>query len=121
MRCERCGREVSAEDALSRDGRRVCEDCLMDLLSPAKACDPWAVKMARGSMGTTADGVASLRGLEKSLYELVSERGRVSRGDLPKLLAVTPGEVERAFSVLRHMELLRGEKAEDGQVFCVRF
>ncbi|MBI5440622.1 MAG: hypothetical protein HY900_05340 [Deltaproteobacteria bacterium] len=121
MRCSRCDKEISAEDAVNRGGQLVCEDCLMDLLSPAKACDPWAVKMAKGSMGTTADAIASLRGVEKRLYELVCERGGVPKVDLPALLEVSLDQVDRAIAVLRHMELVRGHKAEDGRVLCVRF
>jgi hypothetical protein len=121
MLCSRCGKELPPEDAVSRDGNTVCEDCLMDLMSPAKACDPWAVKMAKGSMGTTADAVASLQGLEKRLYELVCARGKVPKGELPGLLGVTTDQLDRAFAVLRHMELLRGQKEPDGRVSCVRF
>ncbi|MBI5444410.1 MAG: hypothetical protein HY900_24765 [Deltaproteobacteria bacterium] len=121
MQCSRCDREMAPEDAVDRGGQLVCEDCLMDLLSPAKACDPWAVKMAKGSMGTTADAVAALQGVEKRLYELVCQRGAVLKVELPALLEVTPDQVDRALAVLRHMELLRGQKAEDGRVLCVRF
>lgn len=31
-------------------GRTVCEECLMDILSPARTCDPWAVRSARQTM-----------------------------------------------------------------------
>ncbi|GAB4286128.1 MAG: hypothetical protein Kow0092_39860 [Deferrisomatales bacterium] len=33
---------------MAHDGREVCEECAMDRQPPAKACDPWAVKMATG-------------------------------------------------------------------------
>jgi hypothetical protein len=121
VQCSRCDKELAPEEALNQGGRVVCEDCLMSLLSPAKACDPWAVKMAKGSMGTTADGVASVQGLEKRIYELVCARGKVPKADLPNLLEAAPDQVDRALAVLRHMELLRGEKGPDGRVFRVRF
>ena len=121
MQCSRCNKELAPEEGLNQGGQVVCEDCLMNLLSPAKACDPWAVKMAKGSMGTTADGVASLQGLEKSIYELVCDRGKIPKMDLPGLVEARPDQVDRALAVLRHMELLRGEKGPDGRVFCVRF
>ncbi len=106
---------------MTHGGRLVCDDCAMDALSPAQPCDPWAVKLATGSFATTADAVATLQGLEKALYEQVRERGCVLVGAAPELLGVKAAEVKRAFSVLRHMELLRGRKNPDGSVDLVVF
>jgi hypothetical protein len=86
----------------------------MTLLSPPKACDPWAVKAASGSFKTKGDAVATLQGSEKALYELVRTVGRLRSEDAPARLSLTPDEVRRAFSVLRHMELLRGDRRPDG-------
>ncbi|MEW6486450.1 MAG: hypothetical protein AB1578_00855 [Thermodesulfobacteriota bacterium] len=119
MRCDRCGAQVSADEAVSRGGQRLCEDCLMDALSPAKACDPWAVKLAKGAKD--AGGTGELKGLEKALYDLVSQRGRVPKEAAASLLGVRPAEVERAFAVLRHMELLRGDRRADGGADLVPF
>lgn len=121
MKCGRCGREVAPEEALPRGDGHLCEDCLMTVLSPAKACDPWAVKMAKGSLPSAGDGSGSLRGLEKRLFDLVCAEGKVPKADLARVLEVSPEEVERAFAVLRHMELLRGERGADGAVLVVRF
>lgn len=87
----------------------------MDSLSPAKACDPWAVKLAKGA------GRESLKGIEKDFFELVGSRGAVSKEELPAALSATMAEVERAFSVLRHMELLKGRRRSDGGVDVVLF
>ena len=119
--CARCGREVSPEDAVRQGSRVLCEDCLMDEMRPAKACDPWAVRHARSSMGSGAEAVRALRGLEKRLYDLVQERGAVQKDDAPKLLGAGEREVDRAFATLRHMELLRAERASDGSVLYVPF
>lgn len=119
MRCDRCAAEVGAQDAVSRGGLTLCEDCLMDALSPARACDPWAVKLAKGARDQ--GGTGELKGLEKALFELVSRRGRVPKEELPTLLGVRMAEVERAFSVLRHMELVRADRRADGGVDLVLF
>lgn len=119
MQCDRCKAEVGTVEAVSRGGQNLCEDCLMDVLSPARACDPWAVKLAKGAKDS--GGAGELKGLEKALYELVSERGRVPKKEVPALLGVRPVEVERAFSVLRHMELLRGDRRPDGGADLVPF
>lgn len=121
MKCSRCGNEVALEEAIPRGDGVVCEDCLMNVMSPAKACDPWAVKMAKGSLKTVADAEASLQGLEKRIYDLVCAEGKVRKSDLPAVLEVTFEQVERATAVLRHMELLRGQKDPDGTIFITRF
>jgi hypothetical protein len=91
----------------------------MDAMSPTKACDPWAVKLAKGAK--ESGGVGELKGLEKALYDLVTQRGRVPREEVSSLLGARSREVERAFSVLRHMELLRGQRREDGGADLVPF
>jgi hypothetical protein len=121
MKCDRCGKDVAPQEAVPRGEGVLCEDCLMSVLSPAKACDPWAVKMAKGSMTSSADGAASLRGLEKRVFDLVCAEGKVRKADLPHVLEVTSEEVDRALAVLRHMELLRGQKEADGTVVVTRF
>jgi len=121
MECSRCKTALGSEAAVSNGAEVVCEDCLMDLLSPAKACDPWAVKLAKGAMATSAEGDRSLRGLEKDLLELVRARGAVPKPAAPGLLEARPAEVERAFSVLRHMELLRARRVEGGAPEYVLF
>ena len=119
MKCDRCGAVLGKEDGVAHGSQTLCEDCLMDVMSPAKACDPWAVKLAKGAAET--GGTDQLKGLEKALYNLVQKRGRVPKEDAASLLGVRFSEVERAISVLRHMELLRGQRRQDGGADLVLF
>lgn len=119
--CDRCNESVSKEETVSHGSRTVCEDCAMDLMSPAQACDPWAVKMASGSFQTKADAGASLQGVEKDLYALVVKTGRVPSERLAGLLGVSVGQLKRSLSTLRHMELLRGDRRSDGGADVVPF
>ena len=120
MKCDKCGRAVAEGEEHNVGGRLLCEDCLMDSMSPSKACDPWAVKLAKGA-GVSGTGEKHLKGLEKSIFDFVREKGAVPKEDLPGLLGVTMPEVERAFSVLRHMELLRGRRRPDGGADIIPF
>lgn len=119
MKCDRCGASVSEEEAQAHGAQTLCEDCLMDALSPAKACDPWAVKLAKGA--AASGGVGDLKGVEKALYELVREKGRVPKEEVSALLGVRPADVDRAFATLRHMEVLRGDRRPDGGADLVPF
>lgn len=49
VKCNRCGREVPAENGYQHLGGALCEDCYIDIKYPAKACDPWAVYSAMRS------------------------------------------------------------------------
>lgn len=121
MKCDRCGRETAPEEAMARGDGYVCEDCLMSLLSPAKACDPWAVKIAKGSVKTDAEAVASLQGVEKRMYDLICAAGEVPKASVAQRLGVTQDEADRAAATLRHLELLRAKKLPDGTIVVTRF
>ena len=47
MRCDRCREDIKEGEERELHGQTLCEDCYMDTLSPAKACDPWAVHSAK--------------------------------------------------------------------------
>lgn len=121
MKCDRCQIDVEPEYAVSQGSFNYCEDCMMALMSPAKACDPWAVKMAKGALKTDAEAVEALQGLEKRFYELVCAKGEVPKGELAGLLGATQDEVDRAGATLRHLELIRAKKLPDGGVVITGF
>lgn len=119
MECRRCGKEVQEEEAYLQGSGHLCENCYMDALSPSKACDPWAVKLAKGASAAT--GTSQLQGLEKELFELVTKNGSVAKEEAPRLLSATIQDIERSFSVLRHMELLRARRRSDAGVDIIPF
>ena len=83
MKCNRCGREVSADDSYQHLGDTLCEDCYSDIRYPAKACDPWAVYSAtrsRESLGLK--GVEGLSDLQKAIYGFIRGKGKVTREEL---------------------------------------
>ncbi len=119
MKCERCAVELSEIEVNIYQGKTLCEDCCFDLMSPPKTCDPTAVSstlMIRKNLGQTgSDGLSEL---QKTIYNTVIERGKISRGDLLKTLNLTPEAFEREFAVLRHCELLRGFKEANTVCFA---
>jgi hypothetical protein len=121
MKCERCGLDVQENEITPYQGKSLCEDCCFDLMNPPKTCDPTAVSstlMVRRQLGQT--GTEGLNDLQKRIYNLVVEKGTISREQLMQTLNLTAQEFEREFAVLRHCELLRGFK-EAGTVYFTKF
>jgi hypothetical protein len=111
MKCERC--EASIPDGEEREhlGQMLCEDCYMDVLSPAKACDPWAVHSAK-SFGKERGGRFELTELQEKILEILKETGSVPAGHLVERLNISSMDLEREIAALRHMEKVRGELRE---------
>jgi ClpP class serine protease len=108
MQCERCKAVIAEGEEKELHGQILCEDCYMDLLSPAKACDPWAVYSAKTFLkeqGTEAQ----LNQLQKKILELLYKEGAIEAGKLPERLQAKEADIERELASLRHMEKVRGE------------
>jgi recombinational DNA repair protein (RecF pathway) len=121
LKCSRCGREVSKDDSYQHLGEILCEDCYIDIRSPAKACDPWAVYAATRSRETLGlKGTEGLTELQKAIYEFVRGKGKVTREQLMENLGLTEAELQTQLATLRHCELVKGHK-EDDRVYLVPF
>jgi DNA-directed RNA polymerase subunit RPC12/RpoP len=117
MRCSRCGGEVEAGEAREVQGRVLCEDCSLDVLNPVKACDPWAVHLARSDKGR---GGVQLTPLQQQLFDLIKQHGDLSFPEAARRLGISEEEVRREFATLRHLELLRAHKPA-GEVLITLF
>ena len=121
MNCERCGITLKKNEVNDFQGKVLCEDCCFDLMNPPKACDPLAVSLTlslRKELGQS--GTEGLSELQKRIYNLVVEKGKVSKEELPKLLNISPAELERQFATLRHCELIRAFK-EGNTVYITKY
>jgi len=116
--CEKCGREIEEEQSHEHLGRVYCEDCYMDILSPPKACDPWAVYTARSSL-LGQDKFSVLTPAQCRIVSFIKEKGEATAEEIMGHLAMTEQEFKREFAVLRHMEVLRGMKKETGIVYML--
>ncbi len=116
--CTRCGAGLQEEEARGYFGEVLCEDCYVEALSPLRTCDPWAVHCAR-SLKDLPGGL-TLTARQQQLYELVKERGEVFYLDAASALGISEDEVRREFAVLRHLEMLRACKKDQG-IFLTRF
>jgi len=89
-------------------GQVLCEDCYMDLLSPAKACDPWAVHSAKTFLEKAGSEV-HLSPVQERILEILRDEGPQDGKDLCEKLHVKEADLEREVAALRHMEKIRGE------------
>lgn len=118
MKCEHCGASVEAEECREHNGKNFCEDCYLDAaVNPPKACDPWAVHLAKSDKGRSG---VHLTPRQQQLYDLVKKQSLITLPEAASLLGLTEEDVRREFATLRHLELLRGQK-QDQQVFIALF
>ena len=89
-------------------GQVLCEDCYMDLLSPAKACDPWAVYSAKTFLKNDSSGL-NLTPVQQRILEILQDEGPQERPTLCETLQLKEADLERELATLRHMEKIRGE------------
>jgi hypothetical protein len=121
VKCGVCGCELAADDCIEEDGNVFCEDCYIESHQRIQACDPWAVrskKIFRKEAGL--EGAEGLTDLQKAIYEFVVSQGGVKREEIAPKFGISAREAENQFALLRHCELLKGQKRADG-VYIVPF
>ena len=74
MKCERCKTVVPEGEQRALHGQILCEDCYMDLLSPLRVCDPWAVHSAMTFVkGAAAD--LKLTPVQQKIVDILQHEG----------------------------------------------
>jgi hypothetical protein len=121
VKCQRCQRDIPEDETFNHLGETLCDDCYMDVMSPAKACDPWAVYSAtRTRESAGLKGEEGLTDAQREIYEFIKSRGRVTAAEVMSRFSISQQELEKVVATLRHCELVRGQKEGD-KVFLVPF
>jgi DNA-directed RNA polymerase subunit RPC12/RpoP len=107
--CAKCDKQIEKQQGYEHQGKLFCEDCYMDILSPPKACDPWAVHSAQTFL-KGKDKLSTLTPLQSEIVNYIKERGEATAEEMIRNLHLTEEELRREFAVLRHMEVLRAMK-----------
>ena len=118
MQCERCNMNIARGEERNLYNQVLCEECYMDLLSPAKACDPWAVYSAKTFLKNDSSGLGLTR-VQQRLLEILQEEGPQERTDLCERLQLKEADLERELATLRHMEKIRGELRGGKRLICL--
>jgi predicted HTH transcriptional regulator len=79
-------------------------------MATPKACDPWAVHSAK----RTAEQQTILTPVQEKILALIRENGPLTAQEICEKAGLSENEFQRNFATLRHMELARAFKAEDG-------
>ena len=108
MKCERCHDVIPEGEEREHYGRVLCEDCYMDVLSPLKACDPWAVHSAK-SFSKDERYVLNLNENQQKILDILKEKEPMEIKSLLEALRIKETDLERELATLRHMGKVRGE------------
>lgn len=115
MICDRCGEHIPAGEEMEHFGQTVCEECYMQALSPARACDPWAVRSAQ-SLSQLDKAYSELSETQAEILQVLKETGGSERELIAERLEMTLSELEREIATLRHMEKVQGELREGKKI-----
>jgi len=96
-------------------GKNLCEDCYMDVLSPSRACDPWAVYTAT----SFSDTQQSFTEMQVRILQVLRETGGVEPDTLSEMLNMKMSDLEREFATLRHMEKVRAKMHNGRKIICL--
>ena len=118
MQCEKCQETIAPGDEREHLGQQLCEDCYMDVLSPAKACDPWAVHSAK-SFEKEHGGVLQLSPRQMKILSILDETGGLEPVMLMEHLNISPADLEREIATLRHIEKVRAEMRDNKKVIVL--
>jgi hypothetical protein len=111
MQCEKCNTDIAEGEDRLLHGQILCEDCYMERLSPAKACEPWAVYSAK-SFAKNQDYESQLTKVQQEILAVLRKEGPTEPGTLLARLQISEATLEREIATLRHMEKLQGELKE---------
>jgi hypothetical protein len=108
MNCDKCGDEIEVGEERELHGQTLSDDCYMDVLSPARTCDPWAVHSAKSFMKPPIKD-PGVNPTQAKILDILQEGGGVEPRILVERLQIKPSDLERELASLRHMEKVRGE------------
>ncbi len=118
MQCDRCKSVIPEGEEMELHGQVLCEDCYMDLLSPLRACDPWAVHSAKTFLKNGSSEL-NLSSVQQKMLEILQDEGPQERANLCEKLKIKETDLERDLATLRHMEIIRGELKGGEILICL--
>ena len=115
MRCDKCGESIEPGDEEVVNSQTLCEECYMDVLSPTKICDPWAVHHAK----SCSESEINLTATQQKIITALTETGGLEMAPLAQRAGLTSRELERDLATLRHMEKIKARPENGKKIFCL--
>ena len=106
-RCTNCKEQIKPGEGKKLHGQTFCEDCFMDVFSPPRTCDPWAVRSATMTQGVPQ--IQSVNEIQGRILKILAATGGIELHTLAKELKMKPSDVERQVAALVHMKKVRGK------------
>jgi len=122
LECHRCKVTLVEGEGYDFHGKILCEDCYMYETNPPTGCDPLAVSSAmsvRKQLGQS--GCDGLTEQQQKIYNLIEQRGNITKDELIRTLKIKPEVLEQEFAFFRHCELIRAQRGEDGKVYFTKW
>lgn len=116
MQCDRCGETIDSGEERVHHSETLCDDCYMDVLSPTRICDPWAVRHAKAC---SSDDESTLTTTQQAIIKILTDTGGILMAALAKKLSLKEKELERNLAALRHMEKIKARPENGQKVFCL--
>ena len=116
MKCNRCSKEIPADEIHSYLGHTLCEDCYIEAISPEKHCDPWATYLSSRERGTT--GIAALSDMQKAIHEFIKNEGKATREEIMARFRLSAEDLDPHLNVLMHSEMAK-EVSEGDTMYLI--
>jgi hypothetical protein len=103
MECNKCKVVISDGEEREYNQEILCEDCYIDVLSPAKFCDPWADYAAKSFIENNPNMEFSTN--QSLIIRVLKEYGEIEPVILINTLKdqITPEDGERECAALHRM------------------
>ncbi len=115
MQCDRCGDTIDPGEERLHNSEKLCDDCYMDVLSPTRICDPWAVRHAKAC----SNDETNLTAIQQNIIKILADTGGITMNNLATRLSIKEKELERNLAALRHMEKIKARPENGQKVFCL--
>ncbi len=116
MNCGVCNIAIPKGEDHEHNKKNLCEDCYIDVMSPAKFCDPWASFNAKSFALNNPE--TALTDNQKKIMHVLEDTGGTDPNVLMERLRgqVSPEDGERECAALHRMGKISIENI-DGTIF----
>ncbi len=116
MECSKCKAGIPKGEEREHKKEVLCEDCYIDVLSPAKFCDPWATFNAKSFPANSHE--SALTDNQKKIIRVLEETGGTTPDVLTERLKgqVSQEDGERECAALHRIGII-SIKSRNGSAF----